>query len=215
MITGQWNKGASFRAPRIQQNEPTGGLPVMADPFDEVFSRDGTHSVKFDAREAVFGRQDVIPLWVADTDFAAPRAVTEALARRAEHSAYGYTLFPDSLYDALMQWFREHHDWSIQRDWIRMAPGVVPTLHAAATGFAQAGEGVIIQPPVYPPFFSSIRKTGRQVVENLLVERNGRYEMDLDHLAECAADPANRVLFFCSPHNPVGRVWRRDELEAV
>ncbi len=187
----------------------------MSNPFDEVFSRGGTHSVKFDARQAVFGREDVIPLWVADTDFAAPRAVTEALTRRAEHPAYGYTMFPDSLYDALMQWFREHHDWTIQRDWIRMAPGVVPTLHAAATAFAQAGEGVIIQPPVYPPFFSSIRKAGRRVVENPLVERNGRYEMDLDHLAHCAADPSNRVLFLCSPHNPVGRVWRRDELEAV
>src|SRR5690554_6161935 len=187
----------------------------MARSFDDVFPRQGTAAVKLDARKAVFGREEVIPLWVADTDFAAPQAVTDALVRRARHPAYGYTLFPHSLFDAMIQWFGDHHGWAIQRDWIRMAPGVVPTLHAAATAFAKAGEGVIIQPPVYPPFFSSVHKAGRRVVENPLLERNGRYEMDLDHLADCAEDPSNRVLFLCSPHNPVGRVWRRDELEAV
>lgn len=183
--------------------------------FDHSFSRENTCSVKFDARKAVFGREDVIPLWVADTDFAAPEAVTDALVSRARHPAYGYTLFPDSLYESMIDWFRDHHQWTIDRDWIRMAPGVVPTLHAAAMAFAGEGEGVIIQPPVYPPFFSSIRKAGRRVVENPLVDRGGRYEMDLDHLADCAADPSVKVLFLCSPHNPVGRVWSREELEAV
>ncbi|MFW5824156.1 MAG: aminotransferase class I/II-fold pyridoxal phosphate-dependent enzyme, partial [Marinobacter sp.] len=171
--------------------------------FDQPLSRENTCSVKFDARKAVFGREDVIPLWVADTDFAAPEAVTDALVRRARHPAYGYTLFPDSLYQSLINWFAEHHRWDIRREWIRMAPGVVPTLHAAAMAFAGEGEGVIIQPPVYPPFFSSIRKAGRRVVENPLVERQGRYGMDLDHLQACAADPAVKVLFLCSPHNPV------------
>lgn len=183
--------------------------------FDQSFSRENTSSVKFDARKAVFGREDVIPLWVADTDFAAPEPVTEALVNRARHPAYGYTLFPESLYGSVIDWFREHHQWHIDRDWIHMAPGVVPTLHAAAMAFAREGEGVIIQPPVYPPFFSSIRKAGRRVVENPLVARDGRYEMDLEHLAECAADPSVKVLFLCSPHNPVGRVWSKGELEAV
>ena len=183
--------------------------------FDQLFSRENTASVKFDARKAVFGREDVIPLWVADTDFAAPQAVTDALVNRARHPAYGYTLFPDSLYQAMIDWFRNHHDWTIDRSWIRMAPGVVPTLHAAAMALAGEGEGVIIQPPVYPPFFSSIRKAGRRVVENPLVEHDGRYTMDLEHLEACAADPSVKVLFLCSPHNPVGRVWSNDELEAV
>jgi cystathionine beta-lyase len=183
--------------------------------FDQTFSRENTGSVKFDARKAVFGREDVIPLWVADTDFAAPQAVTDALVSRARHPAYGYTLFPDSLYQTMIDWFRNHHDWTIERSWIRMAPGVVPTLHAAAMAFAGEGEGVIIQPPVYPPFFSSIRKAGRRVVENPLVERDGRYTMDLEHLEACAADPSVKVLFLCSPHNPVGRVWSNDELEAL
>lgn len=183
--------------------------------FDQSFSRENTCSVKFDARKAVFGRDDVIPLWVADTDFPAPEAVTDALVNRARHPAYGYTLFPDSLYDSLIDWFRSHHRWTIDRSWIRMAPGVVPTLHAAAMAFAGEGEGVIIQPPVYPPFFSSVEKAGRRVVENPLVAREGRYEMDLAHLADCAADPSVKVLFLCSPHNPVGRVWSREELESV
>ncbi|SFR63429.1 cystathione beta-lyase [Marinobacter daqiaonensis] len=187
----------------------------MKNPFDRVLVREGTCSVKFDARKAVFGREDVIPLWVADTDFAAPQAITEALVQRARHPAYGYTLFPDSLYESMIDWFRQHHHWSIKRHWVRMAPGVVPTLHAAARAFAGEGEGVIIQPPVYPPFFSSIEKTGRRVVENPLVVRGGRYEMDLDHLAACAASPDVKLLFLCSPHNPVGRVWSRAELEAV
>lgn len=191
------------------------GAQDLSSPFDEVFSRENTCSVKFDARKAVFGREDVIPLWVADTDFAAPEAVTEALVKRAKHPAYGYTLFPDSLYQSLIDWFQSRHGWAIDRASIQMAPGVVPTLHAAAMAFAAEGEGVIVQPPVYPPFFSSIRKTGRRVVENPLLVRDGRYFMDLEHLEQCASQPDTRVLFLCSPHNPVGRVWGVGELEGV
>ena len=191
------------------------GAQDLSSPFDEVFSRENTGSVKFDARKAVFGREDVIPLWVADTDFAAPEAVTQALVQRAQHPAYGYSLFPDGLYQSLIDWFRARHNWTIDRASIQMAPGVVPTLHAAAMAYAAEGEGIIIQPPVYPPFFSSIRKTGRRVVENPLKVRDGRYVMDLEHLEQCASQPDVRVLFLCSPHNPVGRVWRVEELEGV
>ncbi len=183
--------------------------------FDRSFPRENTCSVKFDARKAVFGREDVIPLWVADTDFAAPEAVTRALVDRARHPAYGYTLFPETLYQSLIAWFRERHRWHVERQWVQMAPGVVPTLHAAAMAFADEGEGVIIQPPVYPPFFSSIQKTGRRVVENPLVAHEGRYTMNLAHLEACAREPDVKLLFLCSPHNPVGRVWSRPELEAV
>lgn len=188
--------------------------------FDQPLSRENTCSVKFDARKAVFGREDVVPVWVADMDFAAPEAVTEALKQRAEHPVYGYTLFPDSLYQSMIDWFRHRHGWEIRREWILMAPGVVPSLHAACLAYAGPGEGVIIQPPVYPPFFSSVKLTGRTVVENPLIadrtEDGGmRYTMDLDHLEACAARPENRVLMLCSPHNPVGRVWSEQELRAV
>lgn len=187
----------------------------MPDSFDRLLQRENTCSVKFDARKAVFGREDVIPLWVADMDFPAPEAVTRALEQRASHPVYGYTLFPESLYASIIDWFRTRHGWAIERDWLLMAPGVVPSLHAAALAFAGEGEGVIIQPPVYPPFFSSIRKTGRTVIENPLEQVNGRYQMNLEHLEACAARDDARVLLLCSPHNPVGRVWSESELRAV
>lgn len=188
--------------------------------FDQPLSRENTCSVKFDARKAVFGREDVVPVWVADMDFAAPEPVTEALRRRAEHPVYGYTLFPDSLYQSMIDWFRQRHGWDIRREWILMAPGVVPSLHAACLAYAEPGEGVIVQPPVYPPFFSSVKLTGRIMVENPLIahkfeDGQVRYTMDLGHLEACAARPENRVLMLCSPHNPVGRVWSEQELQAV
>jgi len=183
--------------------------------FDQSVQRENTCSVKFDARKAVFGREDVIPLWVADMDFPAPQAVTHALEERARHPVYGYTLFPESLYQSVIEWFERRHGWSPERDWIMMAPGVVPSLHATALAFAGEGEGVIIQPPVYPPFFSAIRKTGRTVIENPLEQVDGRYRMNLEHLEACAAREDARVLLLCSPHNPVGRVWTEEELRAV
>jgi len=186
-------------------------------PFDLLLSREQTHAVKFDARKTVFGRDDVIPVWVADLDFPAPEAITRALTERAAHPVYGYTVFPESLYQATMDWFQTRHDWAIDRDWLLMAPGVVPSLHAACMAYAGPGEGVIIQPPVYPPFFRSVRQTGRVVVENPLVleESSGHYRMDLDDLEACAAHPDSRILMLCSPHNPVGRVWSERELRAV
>lgn len=190
----------------------------MSKPFDVPVSRENTCSVKFDARQAVFGRDDVIPVWVADMDFAAPEAVTRALQERAAHPVYGYTLFPESLYQSMIEWFAERHGWRIEREWILMAPGVVPSLNAACMAYAKPGEGVIIQPPVYPPFFSSVRHSGRTVIENPLVpdhKQAGRYRMDLEHLEACAARPDARILLLCSPHNPVGRIWSEEELRAV
>ncbi|RMJ02969.1 Cystathionine beta-lyase PatB [Marinobacter litoralis] len=185
--------------------------------FDQPIQRENTASVKFDVRKAVFGRDDVIPVWVADMDFPAPEAVTAALKARAEHPVYGYTIFPDSLYQSIMDWFAQRHNWRVEKEWILMAPGVVPSLHAACMAYAAPGEGVIIQPPVYPPFFSSVKQSGRVVIENPLVQdaETGQYRMDLAHLEQCAARPDARVLMFCSPHNPVGRVWTEDELKAV
>ncbi|WP_029655084.1 MalY/PatB family protein [Marinobacter daepoensis] len=184
--------------------------------FDQTIAREHTCSVKYDARKAVFGREDIIPAWVADMDFPAPEAVTRALQARAEHPVYGYTLFPDSLYDAMIDWFRARHGWAIQQEWIVMAPGVVPSLNAACLAFAEPGDGVIIQPPVYPPFFSSVRDTGRRVIESPLErDQDGVYRMDLDGLEQCAARDDAKVLLLCSPHNPVGRVWGEPELKAI
>jgi cystathionine beta-lyase len=181
--------------------------------FDRRIHREGTASVKWDGRRAYFGTEDLLPLWVADMDFAAPVQVTEALVERARHPVYGYSLYPDSLYEALAGWLQARHVWKIEPDWVLWAPGVVPSLFAAVQAFAQPGEGVIVQPPVYHPFFSAIRDTGRRVMENPLRLQGDRYGMDLEHLEQCAAQA--KLLLLCSPHNPVGRVWEREELAAV
>lgn len=178
--------------------------------FDHEINRTATHSVKYDGRQAMFGNNGVIPAWVADMDFAAPPAVTQALIARARHPIYGYTLFPDSLYDALIHWMQRRHGWSIEREWIIPCPGVVPSINAAIMAFTQPGESVIVQPPVYFPFFSAVTQTGRVLIQNPLILHNGRYTIDFDHLEDCARKA--KLLLLCSPHNPVGRVWQPDEL---
>jgi cystathionine beta-lyase len=181
--------------------------------FDRIIPRDGTDSVKHDGRSEYFGTPDVLPLWVADMDFAAPAEITQALLARAAHPVYGYSRYPEAMFTALIDWMRVRHGWQVERDWIMPAPGVVPSLHAAVLAFAEAGQGVIVQPPVYFPFFSAVTATGRRLIENPLRLNNGRYEMDFEHLEQCARDA--RLLLLCSPHNPVGRVWTRDELTRV
>lgn len=186
----------------------------MTFDFDREIPRAGTASVKHDGAAANFGSADLIPMWVADMDFAAPEAITRALMERAAHPIYGYTFYPDSMYEALMSWMKKRHGWDIERAWIVMCPGVVPALHATILAVTQPEEAVIVQNPVYAPFFSSVTTTGRRLVLNPLRLENGRYAMDFNHLEQCAADGA-RLLILCSPHNPVGRVWNRDELEQM
>jgi len=181
--------------------------------FDQIIHRDGTNSLKHDARQSLFGRADVIPMWVADMDFAVPPAVSNALAERAKHPIIGYTAEPESLFDALVDWHQKRHGWAIKREWIVLCPGVVPSLHAASLAFAKAGEAIIVQPPVYFPFFSAVKNTGRTLIENPLMLQDNRYHIDFDHLEQCAANA--RMLFLCSPHNPVGRVWTTEELQRI
>lgn len=186
----------------------------MTFDFDREIPRAGTASVKHDGAAANFGSADLIPMWVADMDFAAPEAVTRALLERAAHPIYGYTLYPDSMYEALISWMKKRHGWKIEREWVVMCPGVVTALHATILAVTQPDDAVIIQNPVYAPFFSSVTTTGRRLLLNPLRLENGRYEIDFAHLEHCAADGA-RLLILCSPHNPVGRVWTRDELEQI
>ncbi|SCX06948.1 pyridoxal phosphate-dependent aminotransferase [Nitrosomonas eutropha] len=185
----------------------------MSYDFDREIGRDGTFSTKYDGREITFNRPDVIPLWVADMDFAAPPAVTEALVKRATHPVYGYTQFPDSLYESLIYWLKSRHGWQIAREWIVFCPGVVPSLSASVLALSKPDEAVIVQPPVYYPFFSVVKRTGRKLLNNVLQQEQGSYGMDFADLARQAASA--RMLLFCSPHNPVGRVWSRSELEKL
>lgn len=181
--------------------------------FDREIERAGTGSLKYDGRDTMFGAAGVIPLWVADMDFAAPPAVVGALTERARHPVYGYTVYPDSLYRSLQDWVKRRHGWEVKRDWIMMCPGVVPSLHAAVMAFAKPDDAVVAQPPVYFPFFSAVTGTGRQLAENPLRLSGGRYGIDFDHLEQCAEN--SPLLLFCSPHNPVGRVWTPQELKRI
>lgn len=182
----------------------------MTIDFDQEIPRNGTHSFKHDGRAAYFGTPDVLPLWVADMDFASPEAVTHALQERAAHPIYGYTQYPESAYEALMAWLKKRHGWEVQREWIVMAPGVVPSLFASVLAFVREGEGVIVQPPVYFPFFPAVTTNHRRLIENPLRLAGGRYLIDFDDLEQCAVDGG--LMLFCSPHNPVGRVWSKAEL---
>ncbi len=182
--------------------------------FDQEISRDNTASVKFDGRQQYFGTTEVSPLWVADMDLAVPDCVTRALQERISHPVFGYTLYPESIYESIIDWFQRRHQWNIERDWILMAPGIVPSLFAAVQAFAKEGEGVIVQSPVYFPFFSAVTTNHRQLINNPLREVNGRYEIDFEHLETCAKQGA-RLLLLCTPHNPVGRVWSEAELQQV
>ncbi|MCX7110729.1 MAG: PatB family C-S lyase [Proteobacteria bacterium] len=186
----------------------------MSFDFETVVRREGTASVKWDGRKGYFNSEDLLPMWVADMDFAVPEAVSRAVKKRAGHPVFGYTLATDSVYESLISWMRKRHGYEVQRDWVILSPGVVPSLHAAAIAFARPGEGVIVQPPVYFPFFSAVTETDRRLILNPLRLEDGRYRIDFDHLEGCAGQGA-RLLILCTPHNPVGRVWSEDELRQV
>jgi cystathionine beta-lyase len=186
----------------------------MESRFDKLISRSGTSTLKYDNRLRVFGAADVVPLWVADMDFAVADEIRIALMQRAEHPVYGYTVYPESLFEAQMRWLATQHFWNIEQSSILFCPGVVPSLHACILALSQPGEGVIVQPPVYAPFLAAPEICGRQLFLNPLRLDDGEYCFDLEDLERCA-QLGGRLLLLCSPHNPVGRVWRRDELLAL
>lgn len=180
----------------------------MTYDFDNVPSRRGTNSVKWDINKA----DDFLPLWVADMDFPVAPAIHEALKRRIEHGVFGYTLVPDSFYDAIISWQQRRHDFHVEREWILYIPGVVPATSCAIKSLTTPGEKVLVQTPVYNCFFSSIRNQGCQVAENRLVRRGDTYEIDFDDFERQCADEKTTVFLLCNPHNPAGRAWTREEL---
>jgi cystathionine beta-lyase len=182
--------------------------------FDEVIDRRGTFSYKWDQSEKLFGRSDILPLWVADMDFKPPQEVVDAIVERAKQGIYGYTIRTDEYYEAVSGWLKRRHGWHVKHEWITSSPGVVPALSLCVHAFTQPGDKVIIQTPVYYPFFDVIRMNGRTIVENPLILREGRYEMDFELLEKQAADGA-KLLILCSPHNPGGRVWTLEELKRL
>lgn len=177
--------------------------------FDNPPDRRGTSSFKWDEP----GRaEDILPLWVADMDFPAPPGVTEALARRLSHGVYGYTFIPDTLYEAFIDWQWKRNRWRIEREWIVYAPGLVTSLHFAIDAYTREGDGVVIQSPVYRPFYHAVEVLKRRLVLNPLKIEGGTYRMDLGQF-DAVADRGTKLLILCSPHNPVARVWTEEELK--
>jgi cysteine-S-conjugate beta-lyase len=182
--------------------------------FDEIIDRRGTSCVKYDMLDEIFGNGDALPLWVADTDFRVPDFITDALRDRISHEVLGYTYRPESYYEAIINWMSSRHGWKITREMISFSPGVVSGVTMLIKAFSEPGDKVIVQPPVYFPFFGIIKGSGRKIVENPLILRNGRYYFDFDNLKK-NIDKKTKLLILCSPHNPGGMVWSRDELKEL
>jgi cystathionine beta-lyase len=161
------------------------------------------------------GPDRALPLWVADMDFKSPQAVIDTLVARAQHGIFGYTAISDSYYEAVSSWLMRRHGWEIKQEWICTTPGVVPALKAAIRAFVPPGGKVLVQTPVYYPFFSTIIDNDAQILNNPLLHENGRYRMDFEDLAQKASQPDVHMIILCSPHNPIGRVWKETELQQL
>ncbi|MFW9941844.1 MAG: MalY/PatB family protein [Candidatus Thorarchaeota archaeon] len=175
--------------------------------FDEVIDRFETQSVKWDIYD-----KDLLPLWVADMDFRAPEPIINAIIDRVKHGIFGYSYFFSEYYDAVLGWFRRHYNWEIKRKWLTHTPGVIPAINVALKTYTNPGDKVIVQNPVYYPFFGAIKNSGCQILFNPLISSNGRFQMDYDDLKQKVKDPRAKILILCNPHNPIGRVWTKDEL---
>lgn len=176
--------------------------------FDTQILRRGTDSYKWDSAKS----EDVLPMWVADMDFRTAPAIVDALERRVKHGIFGYTRVPDSYYKAVTDWFARRHGWTIDREWIIYTSGVVPAISAVIKALTVPGDKVVVQTPVYNCFFSSIRNNGCEIVTSPLLHTGNTFAMDYDDLEKKVADPKVKALLLCNPHNPAGRVWRREEL---
>jgi cystathionine beta-lyase len=182
--------------------------------FDEIIERRGTNCVKYDMLEPYFGNSEALPLWVADTDFRVPDFIMDAVRERMNHEILAYSYRPDSYYEAIIQWMERKHGWKIDREMITTSPGVVSAVTMLIMALSEPGDKVIVQPPVYFPFFTSIRGSGRKMTENPLVLKDGRFIFDFENL-EQIIDPRTKLLILCSPHNPGGMVWKMEELKEL
>lgn len=179
--------------------------------FDQLTDRSHTHAIKWSMKERNLS-EDIIPLWVADMDFPAPQSVIDALVRRAIHGIYGYTRIPDTYYEATIGWMQKRHRWTIERNEIIVMPGVIPALTVAIQAFTNKGDAIIIQRPVYHPFTRVIQNNHRKVVNSPLQLDGNRYVMDLEDFEAQIIKHDVKLFILCSPHNPVGRVWTKEEL---
>ena len=183
--------------------------------FDEVIDRRNTDCLKYDFAVQRGRPKDVLPFWVADMDFSIAQEIEDALVKRCQHGIFGYSEATDGYFAALQNWYLKHFNWHVQRPWLIKTPGVVFALAMAVKAFTEPGDGVLVQQPVYYPFTEVIRDNDREVVNAPLALVNGHYEIDFADLEQKLANPKVKLMFLCSPHNPVGRVWTKEELLKV
>jgi cysteine-S-conjugate beta-lyase len=179
--------------------------------FDEPAGREGTDCIKYDRREETFGVKDVIPMWVADMDFNTPDFIVESLQKRLEHQIYGYSFRSSEYFQSMINWIKTRHNWKVEKEWISFSPGIVPALNFCTLAFTQPGDSIIVQPPVYFPFFSAAESHGRNLIHNRLTESEGKWNMDYNSLI-AGIGSKTKMIIISNPHNPVGRVWTSEEL---
>jgi len=179
--------------------------------FDEIIDRKKTSSVKWD----LAADQEVLPMWVADMDFRTAPEITEAIMKKVSHGIVGYSITPPEFFDAIIDWWLRNHQFDIRKEWLLAGPGMIPTISAIVRTFVKAGENIIIQPPVYNHFYNIAQNCQFGIVENNLIYQNGNYQIDYDDLEAKASDPNTKLLLLCNPHNPVGKVWSKTELERL
>ena len=185
--------------------------------FDKMIDRSVYPTQKLNSADLRqhFGREDLLPFWIADMDLPAPPNIVEKLVARAQHSIYGYEYRPDNLYAAMLSWYERRYQWTIDRSHIEQCPGALSALAILVNQHTEEGDGIILQPPVFFEFRLVLRKNNRRMVKNALRLVDGRYEIDFEDLEAKAADPKNKLLILCNPHNPIGRVWIRKELTQI
>ncbi len=185
--------------------------------FDEIIKRRNSDCIKWDHMYLMDERADntTLPMWVADMEFKVAQEIIDDLTLRAQHGIYGYTRGGQDYYDAIINWYEKRFNWSIKQDSILHAPGIVPALGFLVDALSQENDGIIIQPPVYYPFANIIKAHNRKLIANELINNEGYYTIDFDDLKQKASEPNNKVMIFCSPHNPVGRVWTKEEIKKV
>ena len=181
--------------------------------FDEIVNRENTDSVKYDLRKVIFEKEDVIPMWVADMDFKTPDFIINAIKERLNHEVFGYSFRSKSYFESIINWLKRRHKWEVQEKWISFSPGIVPAINMAVMAYTKSGDKIIVQAPVYFPFFSAIENNDRVLVENQLELINNRYCIDFNDLEKKLKEA--KMIILSNPHNPGGSVWTKDELKRL